>query len=111
MTCTKIVFFFPAVFENVFKVLEFSPLYVLLSLLVVKVLKWKAWSNKLSHFINENSLSVFSVSQAIVPVKEVRNSLKFFFFSLFFKFFVYILLKKAGCLKLFLLRNAKSCTV
>lgn len=41
MTCTKIDFF-SGVFENVFKVLEFSPLYVLLSLLVVTVLKWKA---------------------------------------------------------------------
>lgn len=41
MTCIK-VFFVQKVFEKIFKILEFSPLHVLLSLLALTVLKSKA---------------------------------------------------------------------
>lgn len=48
------------------------------------------------------------ISLAVLPVKEVHNSLKLFFLLVSF---VCILKENAESLKLFLLKNAKSCTV
>lgn len=45
------------------------------------------------------------ISLSVLPVKEVHNSLKFFILLVSF-----VLQEKAECLKLFLLKNAESCT-
>lgn len=72
--------FFPRESLRIYtKILEFSPLHVLLSLLAPTVLKSKPWSCKHSHISLMSIASLFGVSLAVLPVKEVHNSLKFFF--------------------------------
>ena len=56
MTCIK-AFFPQGVFENIFKILEFSPLHVLLSCADSFKIEGLILQNQ-SHFINEHSLSI-----------------------------------------------------